>query len=220
MPAMRSATPVPRFRGRLHQIAFFVTLPAGATLIGLARTAVARAAAAVFSASLALLFGTSAAYHRKRWSAGAHRVMKRLDHSMIFVLIGGSYTAIGLLALHGWWRFGVLTTVWSGAVAGIVLKVASIEHTRVVGGILYLTLGWVAVFASPEIVRNTSAVQIALVVAGGILYTVGAVIFFRRRPDPNPQVFGYHEIWHSFVCGASACHYAAVLLLVLAAGRA
>jgi hemolysin III len=204
----------PRFRGVLHQIAFFVAIPAGLVLVALGDTGAARAAAAVFAFSLCGLYGVSSAYHRLHWSPQALSRMRLLDHSMIFVLIAGSYTAVSVLALRGKWAPVLLAVVWLGAVSGIVLKFVGIERTRHITGSMYIVLGWAAIFAAPEFVRRASPAVLALIAAGGVLYTLGSIVLVRRKPDPDPRVFGYHEIWHSMVVAASACHYAAVVLLI------
>jgi hemolysin III len=203
-------------RGRLHEVAFFISIPAGVALVALADTGKARFAAAVFAVGLAGVFGASAAYHRVAWSAPALRRMKRLDHSMIFILIAGTYTPLCVLALHGVWGVAMLATVWAGAITGIVLKQVDIDGMRRLSGFLYIALGWVSIVVLPQLFRNMSVTGSVLVVAGGLLYTLGAIVFATKRPDPNPAVFGYHEIWHAFTAGAGLCHYAAVLLLILA----
>jgi len=203
-------------RGRLHEVAFFVSIPAGVALVALADTGKARFAAAVFAVGLAGVFGASAAYHRVDWSAPALRRMKRLDHSMIFILIAGTYTPLCLLALKGVWSVVMLATVWAGAITGIVLKQVNVDGMRRLSGFLYIALGWVSIIVLPQLFRNMSLTGSVLVVAGGLLYTLGAIVFAAKRPDPNPAVFGYHEIWHAFTAGAGLCHYAAVLLLILA----
>jgi hemolysin III len=216
-PAGPEPSARPRFRGLLHQAAFFVAVPAGVALVSVARTGTTRAAAVVYALSLAGLYGTSAAYHRLPWSPKSRRWMKRLDHSMIFVLIAGTYTPFSLLVLDKPWSLVVLSIVWAGAAAGIALKMLKIDGLKAVSGALYIGLGWLAVVVAPQIVRGLSRPALGLLLAGGILYTIGAIVLARRRPDPVPDVFGYHEIWHSFVVGASACHYAVILMLVLAA---
>ena len=222
MPSMSdlrggSAAPErPLLRGRLHQMGFFVAIPAGATLVVLARGATARFGALVYAMSLLALFASSAAYHRLKWSPPALRRMRKLDHSMIYVLIAGTYTPFTLIALDGWWRIGMLVTAWTGATVGIVLKLVKIDGLRVLAGTMYIVLGWAIVLAMPQMVRELHPAAVALLATGGILYTVGAVMFFRKRPDPSPRVFGYHEIWHSMTLGATVCHYTAVLMLVRA----
>ncbi len=209
--------PKPILRGRLHQVAFFVAIPAGIVLISLAHRTAARVAAVIYAVSLLAQLGTSAAYHVRPWSARALRRMKRLDHSMIFVLIAGTYTPMCLLVLHGAWSIAVLVAAWAGAVAGIALKMARVDGLRRVTGTLYISLGWLVVVALPQTIRGLSPVALGLLVTGGIMYTGGAVVLARRRPDPSPRVFGYHEVWHSFTVAASACHFAVIMLVTLAA---
>jgi hemolysin III len=207
----------PRFRGRLHQIAFFVAVPAGVVLIAVAGTTTARVAATVYALSLAGLYGSSASYHRFSWTPKALRRMKRLDHSMIFVLIAGTYTPFLLLVVRGTFSLVLLSIVWAGAGAGILLKMLRIDGLRVLTGALYIVLGWLAVVAAPQIVRHLSGTALALLVAGGLIYTSGALVLAKRWPNPDPATFGYHEVWHSAVFSASACHYGVILLLVLGA---
>ncbi|HEX9123397.1 MAG TPA: hemolysin III family protein [Actinomycetota bacterium] len=208
--------PKPRLRGRIHEVAFFASLPAGAALVLLAEGTAARIGALVYALSLSAVFGASAAYHRGRWSPPALRRMKRLDHSMIFVLIAGSYTPIALLVLHGAWSVVILSVVWAGAATGIVLKFAKIDGLHVPTGILYMGLGWLAVVALPQLLRGMSATQATLMVLGGLLYTAGALVFAMKRPDPRPAVFGFHEVWHAFMVTAAACHFAMIVLVVRA----
>jgi len=206
----------PRLRGRFHQVAFFVSIPAGLTLVALAHGVKARVGAAIFAASLTGLYGVSAAYHRGRWSLGTERLLKHFDHSMIFVLIAGSYTPITLLALPPAWGITLLALAWTGACVGVLITVLGLERWGRVGFGMYLALGWLAIVATPQVVRSLSPVELALLVSGGVLYTVGAVVLAGRRPDPRPAVFGYHEVWHTFVLAAGACHFVLVLLLVRA----
>ena len=206
----------PALRGLLHQVAFFVSIPAGIALVLVARATTARVAAVIFAATLTGLYGVSAAYHRGQWSAGARRLMKHLDHSMIFVFIAGSYTPVALLALRPAWGITLLVLAWSGAAVGVLLTVLRLEHWHALGFAMYLVLGWLAVVATPQLVHSLSRPELALLVVGGVLYTVGAVVLARKRPDPHPAVFGYHEVWHAFVVGANACHFALVALLVRA----
>lgn len=204
----------PRWRGRLHQIAFFVSIPAGMALFAVASGAEAHAVAVVFAASTSGLYGTSALYHRVPWSPGRLRLMQRLDHSMIFVLIAGTYTPITLLALRPAWGITLLSLAWTGAAIGITLKFVRMERLRSLSGVMYIGLGWLIVVATPQLLQTLGAVQLALIVAGGVLYTAGAIVLASRRPDPNPRVFGYHEVWHAFVVAAGLCHYAAIFGVV------
>jgi hemolysin III len=214
-PMPESAPPVkPLLRGWIHLVAFFVSIPAGVVLVLLAQSAAARVAAAVYALSLTSLFGASAAYHRVRWSPRASRRMKRLDHSMIFVLIAGSYTPISILVLHGALSVVILSIAWAGAVLGITLKLARIDGLHGVTGILYMGLGWLATIALPQLVRGMTVPQLVLLVTGGLLYTAGAIVFASRRPDPRPAIFGFHEVWHSFMVAAAACHFAMIALVL------
>ena len=206
----------PRLRGRLHQIAFFASIPGGVAIISVAASAASRIGATVYAVSLSGMYGASALYHRLKWSPPALVRMKRLDHSMIFVLIAGSYTPIALLVLHGAWATTILALAWAGAVAGITIKLLSIDRLRAVGGAMYIVLGWLVIAALPQIVHGLSHTGLALLFAGGVLYTSGAAVLWRRWPDPNPKWFGYHEVWHSMVVAGSVCHYVAVLLLLRA----
>jgi hemolysin III len=192
-----------------------VSIPAGLALVAAGETASARASTAIYAACLAALLGTSASYHRYPWSARAMTRMQRLDHSMIFLLIAGTYTPVTVLALRGSMRVAILAIVWAGAALGISLKLVRWKDARLVAAALYIGLGWVAVVATPQFLRRLPAGASILLATGGLLYTVGAVILLRRRPDPFPAVFGYHEIWHAMVTGAIACHYVAILLLEL-----
>jgi hemolysin III len=213
-----SVTPAtPRLRGRLHQIAFFASIPLGIAVAVLAGGVAATAAAAIYAASLTAVFGVSAAYHRGRWSPRARRWMKRLDHSLIYVLIAGSYTPIAVLALQGPWEVVLLSVAWSGAAIGITLKMARPDGLAVITAVLYLALGWFALVALPQLIRGMSAPGVTLMIAGGLLYTAGAIVFVSRRPDPRPDTFGYHEVWHSFQVAAAACHYVMILLVIRAA---
>lgn len=204
----------PRLRGRLHQVVFFVSIPAGIAVVAAAGTALARLGATVYALSLTGLFGTSFAYHRLAHSLEARLWLRRLDHSMIFVLIAGSYTPVCLLALDGMWRVAALSVVWVGALVGVGLKLFRLEAMRL-GNSLYIVLGWAVLVIVPQLARRP--LTLGLLAAGGILYTTGTVVLSRRRPDPIPAVFGYHEVWHSLVVAASACHFAMILLLVRAA---
>jgi hemolysin III len=208
----------PRLRGISHQWAFFVSLVTGAVLVISAPAGQATFAAAVYSASVAGLFGASALYHRVNWaSVRTRQWMRRLDHSMIFLLIAGTYTPFALLALEGSLATAILIAVWAGALAGIVFKLVWISAPKWLVAALYVALGWVAVVVFPQLVERIGVAGTALVAGGGVLYTAGAVIYALRRPDPLPRVFGYHEIFHALVIAAAALQYAAVAFFVLPA---
>ena len=217
IPHPRPVTP--RLRGWLHQLAFLASLPAGVALLLAAGSGRARLATLVYVVSLVAMFGTSAALHRRRWSARAWLRMDRLDRAMIYVLIAGSYTPVILLALRPGWRVAYLALVWTVAAAGIVLvllRTASpaVGLTRM---ILYLGLGWISVLLLPQLVATLGLGKVALAMVGGLFYTLGVVVLIRQRPDPLPSVFGYHEVWHAFTVAAGLCHYALIWLLVRAA---
>jgi hemolysin III len=190
-----------------------VAVPAALYLVAATPGGAGRVATSIYAFGLVGLFGASAAYHRVSWSATALRWARSLDHSMIFVLIAGTYTAFGVLVMDGLWRVVVLGVVWTGAVTGIALKLIRINGLPRLGSALYMTLGWAGVVAAPQILSRTDPPALALIAAGGVMYTVGAVVLLRRKPDPDPKVFGYHEVWHAFVVAASACHYLAIVLL-------
>lgn len=214
---MEAPAATPRLRGRIHQIAFFASIPMGISLVLLARGPAATTVAALYAVSLTAVFGASASYHRGRWSRGARRWMKRLDHSLIYVLIAGSYTPITVLALQGPWEVVLLSGVWTGAAIGITLKMARPDGLQVITAVLYMALGWLALVALPQLIRGMGVTGITLMIAGGLLYTAGAIVFAGRRPDPRPATFGYHEVWHSFQVAAAACHYVMILLVIRAA---
>ena len=205
---------MPRLRGVLHQYAFFVAVAAGALLVALGSGARERVAAGIFAGALATCFGVSALYHRLRWSPQARRWMRRLDHAAIYLLIAGTYTPFGLLAMDGAWRASVLAVVWSGAALAIVLKLFWIDAPRWVTAAVAVALGWVGVVAVPELIDAGVAV-LALAALGGVLYTAGAVVYARRKPDPVPAVFGFHELFHALSLAAAAAQYAAVALLLV-----
>jgi hemolysin III len=206
----------PRLRGWLHEVAFFVSIPAGLALIALARGAEAEVSAVIFAIGITGLYGVSALYHRGNWSVRKERVMKYLDHSMIFVLIAASYTPLALLALRPATGITLLVLAWVGAGVGIIVTIARLDRWRGLGLAMYLGLGWLAVVAAPQLFTSLSPAELALLLTGGVLYTVGAVVLASNRPNPWPRTFGYHEVWHTFVIGAGVCHYTLVLLLVRA----
>jgi hemolysin III len=207
--------PRPRLRGVFHQYAFLVSVVVGTLLVAGASGGVERASAAVFASAVAAMFGISALYHRVTWQPGAGRWMRRLDHAAIFLLIAGTYTPFGLLALSGAWRWTVLPIVWGGAFVAIVLKLAWLDSPKWLTAGIGIALGWIGVVLFPELWSQSGPVGVTLLAAGGVLYTAGAVIYARRRPDPLPAVFGYHELFHALVIGAAACQYAAVALFLL-----
>ncbi|MGI8535314.1 MAG: PAQR family membrane homeostasis protein TrhA [Mycobacteriales bacterium] len=200
----------PRLRGVLHQAAFAISLVTGTALVCLAEGARARTAATVYALSVALLFGTSAAYHRGPWNGRSREVMKRLDHSMIFILIAGTYTPFALLLLDGATRWVVFGTVWTGALVGVVLRNAVQRPARWLFVALYLVLGWVALGVLPQIQDAGGWAVVVLLLVGGLFYSLGALVYALRRPDPSPRWFGFHEVFHAFTLLAFITHYLAV----------
>ncbi len=205
---------VPRLRGVIHQYAFFAALLIGATLVGLASSGRARTAVAIYAAGLAGCLGTSALYHRGHWSPGVRAWLCRLDHSMIFVLIAGTYTPVCMLALSGTLGTAMLVTVWVGAALGIVMTLVWWRPPALAEVLPYIVLGWVAIVALPQLGAALGWLALLLLFGGGALYTVGAVIYGLERPDPFPRVFGYHEVFHCFTIAAAAAHLAVVTLLL------
>jgi hemolysin III len=191
-----------------------VALPLGVILGLTADPGRERLAVIVFAASVVAMFGASSVYHRGNWSA-ARRWMRTLDHVGIFTLIAGTYTAVGLLVLDGSSRWIVLAIVWAGAAGAALANVARPSMPQWVTGVLAIALGWVGVVVAPQLMAEIGPGGGALVVAGGLAYTAGAIIFALRRPDPSPATFGYHEVFHVFVIAAVACHYAAVAFFVV-----
>ena len=208
----------PRLRGVSHQYAFLVSLASGTLLVLLATTTRATLAAAIYAASVSALFGVSALYHRATWTIPARRRMRRLDHAMIFLLIAGTYTPVGLLVLRGTLATVVLAVVWGGALAGIVLELAWTKAPRWLGGTVYLALGWVAVVAMPQLFARLGVAGGLLIVAGGLVYSAGAAVYALRRRDPVPAVFGYHEVFHLLVIAGVAAHFLAIGLFALPTG--
>jgi hemolysin III len=206
----------PRLRGVLHKWAFAVSLVAGVGLVIEAASARARVAMAVYAVSVAALFGTSALYHRVDWrTLGARRWMRRLDHTMIFVLIAGTYTPFALLVLHGSLGTAILIAVWCAALCGALFKLLWIDAPGWLGAATYISVGWIAVIALPDLVDRLGPPAVGILALGGILYSVGGVIYARKRPDPVPSVFGYHELFHLLVIAAAALQYIVVAFWIL-----
>ena len=214
-PDLATALERPRLRGLLHLWAFIVFAALGAVLIATAPGARERLAGAVFGIALVLTFGVSALYHRVTWRPAARRLMRRLDHASIYLLIAGTYTPYGLLVLSGAWQFSVLGVVWIGAALAIAQRLIWVDAPKWLAALAGISLGWVGVVAFPQIVSATGSAGTALVVAGGLLYTLGAVVYVLQRPDPVPAVFGYHEVFHVLTIAAAACHFAAIAFFVL-----
>ena len=204
----------PRMRGWLHYWSFYVSLAGGATLIALAGSTVSGLAAlatSVYVATVLGLFGVSALYHRHTWQSSTARVwMKRLDHSMIFLFIAGTYTPFSLLAMDRATGYVVLAVVWGGALAGVALKLLWPQAPRWLGVPIYLAVGWVAVFVLPQILHHAGVAALVLMLVGGLLYSVGAVFYATRWPNPWPSTWGHHEFFHAATVLAALCHYIAI----------
>ncbi len=203
----------PRYRGRLHQICFFVAPLAGLVLL-LRSGGRAGGAVAVYAVALSLLYGVSAAYHRGHWSPDGRRRMKRLDHGTIFLMIAGTYTPLCAVALGDGGDWALLGTVWALAAIGFVLALVGIAERPGVGHTFYLGLGWLGLLSLPDIADAVGVGGVALLLTGGLLYSVGAFVLAFRWPDPAPRTFGYHEVWHTMVVVASGLHYALVFWVV------
>ena len=205
----------PRLRGVLHQVAFFISVVVGASLIADADGPRRQAAAAVFAGSVAFCFGASALYHRVTWTPSVRLWMRRIDHTGVYLLIAGTYTPVCLLVLGGAWRSVMLAIVWVGAGAAIVLKFVWVNAPKWLAALTGVALGWVAVVALPQLVERLSPVAVGLLIVGGIAYTAGAVVYALRRPDPMPAVFGYHELFHALTILAVACRYVAIAFFIV-----
>ena len=204
----------PRLRGVFHELAFFAAVGVGIPLAITAEPGKARLSAIVFASCVAVCFGASALYHRPTWQPRARSWLARLDHAGIYLLIAGTYTPFGLLVLSRGWAIPVLTIVWTGAIAAILLKLFWPGLPKAASAGIGLGLGWVAVAAFTQLLKLPLA-GLLLVLAGGVAYTLGAVIYARRKPDPFPRVLGYHEVFHALTIVAAGCQYAAIAFYVL-----
>lgn len=207
--------PRPALRGALHHLCFWLSLLAAPFLLAAAQDARARVAAAIYAASVTLLFGASGLYHLRPWPPVTRRRLQRLDHGMIFVLIAGTYTPVLLVQVPGPLGLVALGLVWGLALSGLVAHMCWLDAPeRLIGG-CYLALGWLGTLVLPVVWRQDGVLGFSLFAAGGLLYTVGALGYHWRRPDPFPRVFGFHEVFHTYVAAAAGCHYAAIAFLVL-----
>lgn len=211
---------VPRLRGVSHAVAFLAAIGAASVIVALAPSGTAAFALIVYGAGLVGLFGGSALYHRWPGPARFKSLLRRIDHSTIFVFIAASYTPVALILLHGIVAWLLLAGAWAGALAGVTFSLGWIDAPRTVVAGSYLALGWIAAIALPQLVGALDVVPLALFAAGGILYSVGAVVYARQRPDPWPHTFGFHEVFHALVIAAAAAHYVAMIGWVLPAARA
>jgi hemolysin III len=209
----------PRMRGWLHTYAFGGAVICGIVLCSLAASRPGWSAfvsCLVYSLTVCGLFGTSALYHRRVWSPRGYKIMRRLDHSMIFVFIAGTYTPFSVLLLPPDTGRLILAVVWGGALAGVTLKLITPNAPRWLSAPLYIALGWVAVVVLPDILGHGGVTALVLLLAGGLIYTVGAVFYALRRPNPWPTVFGHHEFFHACTLVAAICHHIAIYFSVYA----
>ena len=209
---------VPILRGVSHFWAFWCALAATIPLVALAPSGAARGAAVVYGAGLCVLFAGSATYHRYRCGPRLRQLLCRIDHSAIFVFIAASYTPVALLVLDGPTGAVLLATAWAGAIGGVTMSVAWISAPRILFAGTYVALGWVAILAVPELVSRLPLTPLLLIGGGGLLYTIGAVVYATRRPDPWPHVFGFHEVFHALVIAAAALHFVAMAGWIIPAG--
>jgi hemolysin III len=207
----------PRLRGWLHLGALPVAAALGVALVVAAPNGRGALAAAIYAFAVIGLLGASALYHRGRFRSDVRAWLRRVDHSMIYVLIAGTYTPICLLVLDDRTGTTLLVLVWSGALAGAVLELLPWSTPRWLSVVVYLALGWAAIVAVPQLVAALGLVASLLAILGGLLYTAGAIVYGLRRPDPAPRVFGYHEVFHGFTLAAAAAHYALIAFWVLPA---
>lgn len=210
----------PLLRGWLHLAAFCAVVVAGPVLVARAPTAGSAALLSIYVLSLAVLFGTSAAFHRVRWQPAARRRMRRADHAAIFIGIAGSYTAVAGLVMTGWPRVIVLCLVWGGAAGGITLRQVWLDAPKWAVALPYVVVGWCAVAVAPELLHGLGGIGFGLLMAGGACYTVGALVYALRRPNPFPSVFGYHEIFHTLTIVAATLHFIAIAAYALPRARA
>lgn len=208
------AAPVkPKLRGVSHEVAFFVFIVLGIILISTASTELHRFAVTVYAVCVTGMFGVSALFHRHTWTPTARRRMRRADHSMIFMAVAGTYTPIALFVLAGTARSVILWMVWAGALGGISMKLLWIDAPKWLTAVIYVALGWAAVGVLPQLLHNGGVAAFVLLISGGLLYTLGAIVYATKKPDPVPTVFGYHEVFHALVIAAALCHFVVVLLV-------
>jgi hemolysin III len=215
MATVRSVKP--KLRGVFHELGFYAALGLGVAIVVTAEPGRARIAAVVFSSCVAGCFGASALYHRPTWKPTVRAWLARLDHAGVYLLIAGTYTPFGLLVMSTRWAVPVLAVVWSGTIAAIVLKLFWVRMPKWLSAGIAVALGWVGVVAFSQLLK-LEVVGLLLVLAGGLLYTAGAVVYARRRPDPVPHVFGYHELFHTLTLAAAGCQYASIVFFVLPRG--
>ncbi|GAA0915404.1 hemolysin III family protein [Nonomuraea longicatena] len=198
----------------MHTGALPVTLVAGFVLVALGPTLQARLASAIYAITSGLLFGISATYHRGTLGPRLAEMLRRFDHANIYLIIAGTYTPFALLALDGAARIAVLTVTWGGALSGVMFRVCWMNAPRWLYTVLYLALGWTAIFVMPQLLAGAGVAAVVLVAVGGVFYSAGAVVYGLRRPDPSPRWFGFHEVFHAFTLAAYLVQYIAVSIVV------
>jgi hemolysin III len=214
-PDPHGPVPRPQLRGVFHLYAFFVSLALGALLVSFAPSGRPQLASAIFAAAVAAMFGASALHHRKTWRERGYRWSRRIDHAGIYLAIAGTYTPFALLVLDHTWRIVILAVVWSGATAAIVLKFVWVDAPKWLAAAIAITLGWIAVIVFPQLIHGVGWSGTSLLLAGGVCYTVGGLVYALKRPNPLPAVFGYHEIFHLLVIAAVSFQYAVVAFWVV-----
>jgi hemolysin III len=205
----------PKLRGWLHLCAAPLALAAGIVLIALADNGRARAASAVFAFSAVMLFGTSALYHRGNWGNRGEAILRRLDHANIFLIIAGTYTPFTVLLLHGTAMRALLSVVWGGALVGIAFRVFWLGAPRWIYTPCYVALGWAAVFFLPDFLHAGGVAILVMMVVGGVLYSIGALVYGTKRPNFSPRWFGFHEVFHTLTIAAFALHFIGVSLVAI-----
>ena len=204
----------PRLRGVFHELGFYAALGLGTAVVLTTHGERARVSAAIFCGCVVACFGASALYHRPTWDPNVRAWLARLDHGGVYFLIAGTYTPFGLLVMSTGWAVPVLSVVWGGALVALLLKLVWWRTPKWLSAAIGLGLGWVGAVAFTQLLK-VPMLGLALVIAGGLLYTAGAVVYARKRPDPVPHVFGYHELFHVLTVAAVGCHYAAIAFFVL-----
>jgi hemolysin III len=208
----------PRLRGVLHGAAFGIAIVVGALFVSAADDGRPTIGAAVFAGAVTLMLGASTLYHRVTWGPRWRPWMRRVDHAGIYILIAGTYTPVGLLVVHGTMERVVLALVWSGAIAATLLKFCWVGAPKWLSALFGIALGWAGVASMPQVAHNAGIACVVLLAVGGLAYTAGAIVYARRKPDPVPTVFGYHELFHALTIVALACQYVAIAFYVVKVG--
>ncbi|WP_211239532.1 PAQR family membrane homeostasis protein TrhA [Jiangella gansuensis] len=208
----------PKLRGWLHAGTFPVAVLAGLLLVVVAPSTEVRVSAAIYTLTAALLFGISAIYHRGRWSPRTQAALRRLDHANIFLIIAGTYTPFTLLLLPAGQARILLSLVWIGALLGVGFRVLWVGAPRWLYVPIYVALGWAAVFWLPQFASNGGAAVVTLIIVGGLMYTAGAIVYGMKKPNPSPQWFGFHEVFHAFTLAGFASHHVGIWLAAFSAG--